>query len=110
MLSLLRHGAPPLVIAHRGASAHAPENTMAAFSVAWAAGTSWVEADIQPTADGVPVVLHDDDLDRTTSGAGPVRETTARSVAGLDAGRWFGAQFAGERVPELGTLLAELTG
>jgi len=109
VLSLLRNGAPPLVIAHRGASAHAPENTMAAFSAAWAAGASWVEADTQPTVDAVAVVLHDDDLDRTTTGTGPVRETTARAVAGLDAGRWFGPQFAGERVPELGTLLADLT-
>ncbi len=83
---------------------------MAAFSAAWAAGAAWVEADTQPTVDGVPVVLHDDELDRTTDGTGPVREATARAIAGLDAGRWFGAQFAGERVPELDTLLTQLTG
>ena len=83
---------------------------MAAFSAAWAAGAAWVEADTQPTADGVPVVLHDDDLDRTTNGSGPVREATARAVAALDAGSSFAAEFAGERVPELGTLLDELSG
>ena len=83
---------------------------MAAFSAAWAAGAAWVEADTQPTADGIPVVLHDDDLDRTTNGSGPVREATARAVAALDAGSSFAAEFAGERVPELGTLLDELIG
>jgi len=110
VLSLLRHGAPPLVIAHRGASARAPENTMAAFAAAWAAGAYWVEADTQPTIDGVPVVLHDEDLDRTTTGTGPVRQATARAVAGLDAGSSFAAAFAGEPVPELEVLLAALTG
>jgi glycerophosphoryl diester phosphodiesterase len=99
-------GAPPLVVAHRGASRDAPENTMAAFRSAWSAGVSWMETDVQPTADLVPVLLHDDTVDRTTDGTGAVRALTAREVAALDAGGWHSAAHAGERVPRL----ADLTG
>ena len=68
----------PIVVAHRGASAHVPENTVPAFEAAWNAGAQWVEADTQPTADGVPVILHDELLDRTTSGSGPIRAVPRR--------------------------------
>lgn len=98
----------PLVIAHRGASAVAPENTLPAFDAAWAAGSGWVECDVQPTLDGVPVLLHDDDLDRTTTGTGPVRERSVREVAALDAGSWFSSGFAGVPVPRLAELLTRL--
>lgn len=81
---------------------------MAAFTAAWDTGAHWVEADTQPTADGVPVLLHDD-LDRTTSGTGPVREIRALDLATLDAGSWFGPAFRGTRVPELTELLSALT-
>ena len=103
-------GSGPLVIAHRGASKHAPENTMAAFEAAWSAGAAWVEADTQPSVDGVPMVLHDDVLDRTTAGRGPIREARALDVGGLDAGSWFGPDFSDARVPELDALVASLRG
>ena len=101
----MRHGGgPPLVIAHRGASAVWAENTLSAFLAAWHAGVTWVEADTQPTADGVPVLLHDRDLDRTTTGRGPVRAARSGDVARLTVrGR------PGEWVPRLDDLLAMLT-
>src|SRR3954471_16110732 len=68
--TLRRPGRHAVVIGHRGASADVPENTLPAFAAAWESGAPWVEADTQPTSDGVPVILHDDDLDRTTSGSG----------------------------------------
>ena len=95
----------PYVIGHRGASATVPENTLPAFVAAWEAGARWVEADTQPTADGVPVILHDSTLDRTTTGAGPVREHTATQIAELEV-----VGLSGARVPTLTALLAELTG
>jgi glycerophosphoryl diester phosphodiesterase len=95
----------PYVIGHRGASRTVPENTLAAFVAAWQAGARWVEADTQPTADGVPVILHDSTLDRTTSGSGPVREHTAAQVAELDV-----VGLPGGRVPTLAALLAILSG
>lgn len=100
--------ARPIAVGHRGASADAPENTMAAFRANWQAGARWLETDAQPTADNVPVLVHDDELDRTTSGTGNLRDAQAHDIAALDAGSWFGAAFAGEKVPELSTLLAEL--
>ena len=91
----------PAVIGHRGAAGSAPENTLAAFRRAAALGTGWVEFDVQLTADGVPVVFHDDRLDRTTDGRGRLDATTAAALRGLDAGSWFSPAFAGERVPTL---------
>ncbi|MFI8356284.1 glycerophosphodiester phosphodiesterase family protein [Streptomyces cyaneofuscatus] len=101
--------ASPLVIAHRGASGYAPENTLAAADAAKALGIEWVENDVHRTKDGVLVVLHDTDLKRTTNveevfpGRAPwaVKDFTAAEVAKLDAGSWFGKQFAGARVPTL---------
>ncbi|MFJ7328760.1 glycerophosphodiester phosphodiesterase family protein [Streptomyces cyaneofuscatus] len=99
----------PLVIAHRGASGYAPENTLAAADAAKALGIEWVENDVHRTKDGVLVVLHDTDLKRTTNveevfpGRAPwaVKDFTAAEVAKLDAGSWFGKQFTGARVPTL---------
>ena len=99
--SLRRPGRDAIVIAHRGASADVPENTLPAFEAAWRAGTRWVEADTQPTADGVAVILHDDDVDRTTTGTGRVGEYTAADLARL---RIRG--LPGARVPRLADLLA----
>ena len=101
--SLRRPGRDAIVVAHRGASADVPENTLPAFEAAWAAGACWIEADTQPTADGVAVILHDEDVDRTTTGSGPVRSHTAADVTRL---RIRGLPVA--RVPELGELLALL--
>ncbi|MEU8649216.1 glycerophosphodiester phosphodiesterase family protein [Streptomyces sp. NPDC048737] len=99
----------PVVIAHRGASAQAPENTLAAVDAAADLGVRWVENDVQRTGDGELVVIHDDSLERTTDaeevfpGRAPwkVRDFTAAEVARLDAGSWFGPAYAGARVPTL---------
>ncbi len=83
---------------HRGDPDSAPENTLAAFEAAVAAGVDYVETDVQRTADGVLVLLHDDDLDRTTSGRGPVVEAASAEVRALDAGSWFAPAYAGQRI------------
>ena len=70
----------PLMIAHRGLSAHAPENTLVAFRMALERGADGIELDLQPSADGVPMVIHDATLERTTDGRGAVRERTAREL------------------------------
>lgn len=81
-----------------------PENTLPAFLAAWESGATWVEADTQPTADGVPVILHDDTLDRTTSGTGPVRAHTMEQLTVLSVPGLPGAQ-----VPQLRELVELLT-
>lgn len=100
--------AAPRIIAHRGASREAPENTLAAFQAAVAAGAEGIELDVQTTRDGVPVVIHDATLERTTNGRGPVRDTSAAELAALDAGAWFHPPRPGERVPTLAAVLALL--
>lgn len=95
----------PLVIAHRGNSAVAPQNTLAAFEAAWRAGAGSIEIDIQPTADGHVVVIHDDTVDATTDGQGVVSEMTLDAVRSLDAGSWFAAAYAGQRVPTFDEVL-----
>ena len=90
---------------HRGASALAPENTLAAFAEARRLGCDWIETDLRLTADAVPVLLHDPDLDRTTSGKGPVARAGLAAVLRLDAGGWFSRAFRGERVPTLDEVL-----
>jgi glycerophosphoryl diester phosphodiesterase len=98
----------PPVIGHRGAAALAPENTLAGLRAAAAAGARWVEFDVKLTADGTPVLMHDETLERTTDGRGKVAATPAATIAALDAGAWFGAGFAGERVPTLIEAIGEL--
>lgn len=97
----------PFLIAHRGWSSVAPENTLAAFERALDAGARVLECDVQLTADGVVAVIHDPRLDRTTDGAGRVRHRTWEEVRSLDAGYAgrFGEAFAGQRVPRLEALL-----
>ena len=97
----LLNSSHPLVIAHRGASGEAPENTLAAFSLAMEQGAQVIELDVHMTKDGYPVVIHDATLDRTTSGAGLVREKSLAELQILDAGSWFGVQFSGERISTL---------
>jgi glycerophosphoryl diester phosphodiesterase len=87
------------VLAHRGASAYAPENTLAAFRLAVEQKADWLEMDVQQTKDGRLVVFHDLRMERTTNGFGPLRELTLEQVQQLDAGSWYGSNFAGERVP-----------
>jgi glycerophosphoryl diester phosphodiesterase len=96
----------PPVIGHRGAAACAPENTLAGFRAAAACGARWVEFDVRLAADGVPVVIHDATLRRTTDGRGRVERMTAAALARLDAGSWFHGRFRGERIPTLAQALA----
>ena len=93
------------VVAHRGASGHAPENTLAAFRRAAELGAAFIETDLQISRDAHIVVIHDDRLDRTTTGRGPVREHTLAELRELDAGSWYDSQFAGERIPTLEEVL-----
>jgi len=99
---------PIEVIAHRGASGTRPENTLAAFRRAEELGAHMIELDVQLTRDGEVVVMHDDTLDRTTDGRGAVVAHTLAELRRLDAGRWFGEAFAGERVPTLAEVLSEV--
>ncbi|MFC4068012.1 glycerophosphodiester phosphodiesterase [Actinoplanes subglobosus] len=92
-------------VAHRGYSTVAPENTLPAFAAAVRAGATVVEFDVRVTRDGVPVVIHDRTVDRTTDGHGRVWDLTYDEVAALDAGSWFGAGFSGLRVPSLAETL-----
>jgi glycerophosphoryl diester phosphodiesterase len=94
------------VIAHRGASGTAPENTLPAFRRAEELGADMIELDVQLTRDGHPVVIHDWTLDRTTSGRGAVRRRTLAEISRLDAGAWFGHGFADTRVPTLDQVFA----
>jgi len=94
-----------LVMAHRGARGLAPENTLAAFATAIEVGADAIELDVQPCATGEIVVIHDGVLDRTTNGSGPVAEATFEALRSLDAGSWFGAEFAAERIPTPGEVL-----
>ena len=91
----------PLVMAHRGASARAPENTLAAFRLALEEGADGVELDTKLTADGQVVVIHDPTVDRTTGAQGVVRRMTLSQIQALDAGSTFHPNFAGERIPTL---------
>lgn len=91
----------PPVIAHRGASAYAPENTMAAFTKAAQLGVKWIEFDVMLAACGEPIIFHDDYLERTTNGYGTPGEYAYNYLHGLDAGAWFNPIYSGERIPTL---------
>ncbi len=93
------------VIAHRGASGYAPENTRAAFERAITMGSDAIETDVQLTADGHLALFHDNTVDRTSNGHGPVVDHTLDELRALDLGAWFGGGFAGERV----VTVAEMT-
>ncbi|MCJ7824791.1 MAG: hypothetical protein MUP44_07820, partial [Anaerolineales bacterium] len=97
----------PLVIAHRGASAIAPENTLSAFRKAEELGADAIEFDVKLSRDGVPIILHDMTLERTTDGEGEVKNLTFTELQRLDAGSKFSPVFTGERIPTLRQLLDE---
>jgi len=96
----------PWIIAHRGASGHAPENTIAAFKRAVELGARFIETDLHLTRDARFVAIHDEMLDRTTNGHGKVRDWTLAELKQLDAGMWFDRQFMGERIPTLEEVFA----
>lgn len=98
----------PLVIAHRGDSAHAPENTLAAFRLAMQNGADGVELDVSLSADGELIVCHDSTVDRTTNGKGKIADLNLAQLKALDAGVWFDEAFKGERLPTLAEVFAAL--
>ncbi len=100
----------PEVIAHRGFSARAPENTLVSLEAALEAGAESVEFDLHTAACGTPVLFHDAMLGRTTNGVGPLRRRPLAHLKALDAGSWFGPEFAGERIPTQDEALANLKG
>lgn len=91
----------PIIIAHRGASAYAPENTMAAFKMAIEMKAKGIEIDVHLTKDGHPVVIHDNKLDRTSNGKGLIRDKTLKELKELDFGSWFSADFKDQSIPTL---------
>lgn len=94
-----------LAIAHRGASGYAPENTFAAFRKALAMGAGFIETDLQLSRDARFVAIHDATVNRTTNGQGAVHDLTLADLRKLDAGSWFGSEFAGERIPTIEEIL-----
>ena len=98
------------VTAHRGFSEKAPDNTLAAFQAAIDEGAEYVELDVQETADGRLVVIHDPDLARTTNGSGKIIEMTFNEIQQFDAGSWKDACYTGEVVPELAAVIDAVKG
>lgn len=98
----------PRVIAHRGNSSVAPQNTLAAFEAAWRSGADAIEVDVHRTRDGRVVVIHDDSVDATTDGTGRVADLDADRLRALDAGSWFSPAYAGQRVPTFEEVLGFL--
>lgn len=99
----------PVIIAHRGACKLAPENTMAAFTKALELGAGGIETDVHLSADGHLVIIHDEQVDRTSNGKGLVKSMTLEQLKALDFGSWFSPAFKGERIPELDDLLQLLS-
>jgi glycerophosphoryl diester phosphodiesterase len=112
LLHLLCRGKPiaakPLIIAHRGAAGLAPENTLAAIRKGLAHHAHGIEVDVQRSADGVLVLIHDETVNRTTNGAGAVRELSWSEMRHLDGGSYYSSLFAGEPIPMLEDALALL--
>lgn len=99
--SLRAPGEAAFIAGHRGDNMVAPENTLEALGHALTSAADYVETDVQLTADGVPVLMHDWTVDRTTNGTGPVWKYSYEELSTLDAGSWFGDEFAGAVVPTL---------
>lgn len=99
-----------MIVAHRGASGQAPENTMAAFELAITQGAQMIELDVQRTRDDRLVVFHDSTLRRTSNGRGRIARKDYAELRTLDAGSWFSGAFAGERIPLLDDVLAKMRG
>jgi glycerophosphoryl diester phosphodiesterase len=95
----------PWVIAHRGASGHTPENTIAAYRRAVELGASFIETDLHLTRDAQFVAIHDSTLERTTNGHGSIHDATLADLRKLDAGHWYDREFSGERIPTLEEIL-----
>lgn len=107
-MNIIEQIPPPLIIAHRGASAHAPENTLAAFRLALEHEADGIELDAKLSVDGEVVVIHDQTVDRTTGARGVVREMTLAEMKALDAGSFLGPSFTGEPIPTLNEVFEEV--
>jgi glycerophosphoryl diester phosphodiesterase len=105
-----RGPATPEIIGHRGYAARYPENTLPSLEGALAAGCRSLEWDVHVSADGVPVLFHDDTLERTTDGEGLLNDLPLARLRELDAGAWFSPRFRGTRIPSLEEALASLVG
>lgn len=97
----------PRIVAHRGGGLLAPENTLAGIRLARNLGFVGVEFDVKLTADDIPVLMHDDTLERTTDGSGAMAQTSYKEITRLDAGGWFGNEFSGEPVPSFAAASAQ---
>ena len=104
----MNYGARPSLVCHRGARILAPENTFAAADAALDRGAEIIELDVRESADGVLYVLHDQALDRTSNGTGPIQHHSSAEIDALDAGRWFDPSFEGQRIPRLDAFLDHL--
>lgn len=100
----------PVITGHRGFQARYPENTLISFQAAVAAGADMLEMDVNITRDGVPVIIHDDTVERTTDGHGRIDRLLLQEIRELDAGRWFSPRFAGQRIPTLQEVLDQFAG
>jgi len=100
----------PVIIAHRGASAAAPENTLAAFTLAAALGADAIELDVKLSKDGAPIIMHDETVDRTTDAKGKVKDFTLADFRKMDAGSWKDTTYVGERVPTLAEVFEVVAG
>ncbi|WP_338033462.1 glycerophosphodiester phosphodiesterase [Jeotgalibaca caeni] len=89
------------MVAHRGSKGTAPENTIAAFKEALRVGSDGIELDVHLSKDGIPVVIHDESINRTTNGKGYVKDLTVAELQQYDAGSWFHTRFSGEKIPTL---------
>lgn len=91
----------PQIIGHRGACGYAPENTLQSIQAAADMGVDWVELDVKLTSDNVPIIFHDDNLERVTNGIGAIKDMTWNDIQELDAGSWFGDTFYDTKIPTL---------
>jgi glycerophosphoryl diester phosphodiesterase len=98
------------IVSHRGANRFAPENTFAAADLALEQGADYIELDVRESADGVLYVLHDEGLERTTNGSGPLGHALSHEIDALDAGAWYGEAFKGAVIPRLDAYLEHLRG
>ena len=103
---MIRHFSSPIFFAHRGASAHAPENTLAAFELAARQGAPAIEFDVKLSSDRQVIIIHDQTLERTTNGTGAVIRQPLAALRELDAGSWYSADFRGEKIPTLDEVFA----
>ena len=106
--SAVLKGSVPIVIGHRGAAGHAPENTLPSLLKAHELGVLWVEFDVKLSGDSIPILFHDDTLTRTTDGHGPIADQDIQALRKYDAGAWFSPACAGTPVPTLDEGLAVL--